>query len=140
MGCRDKIINRLSDYIDTNCYFEGEKDSCLININNVVDFHWDRLFIFEPWSMPNDISRELGINYNGNYVEDNTRRLIFIKNKEIVYEETYNIRDKTFDFAETCFGRDTCYFDSPEFYVKRKLHISQASHSLYLLYPKNDID
>lgn len=72
----------------------SEKGSCIINISNIVDFKWDKMYVFEygaidentlPKSV-NDKLIYLDVHSNGF-----TRKLIFTLNDSVVYCERHSV-------------------------------------------------
>jgi len=83
----DKIIAEYKRQI-------SEKDSCIIDISNLVDFRWDKMYVFEYGAVDNsnfpksvnDILVYLDVHSNGF-----TRKLVFTLNDRVVYYERHYV-------------------------------------------------
>lgn len=72
------------DKMIINYYSECKDKSCIIDLKNYLDFEWDTMYYFSGANSLEEIERVMRIRYE-NY-EDIGTRLIFIKNKQIVYD------------------------------------------------------
>lgn len=137
IGCNKSnknVLGKLSDYIKKEMSnIDIRNDSCQIDLNNVTDFKWDKLFVFPEWSMPEDIKGAIGLQkYDGEYVKDDTKRLVFTMNNLIVYEEDYSVNSKkvNFSFAIIDISHQILEFENSKFYIEK-----DSQSALYLLYP-----
>ncbi len=88
-------INEQNDSIVV--YIENQlKDDNVkyINVKNMILFKWDELFIIRPYASEESISNVIGTNY-GSYnfsglVDEATKKIIFLRDKKIVYDEDFN--------------------------------------------------
>lgn len=70
-----------------------------ISVKNMTSFKWDELFIIRPYASVESISNVIGANYDSEFsglYDEVTKKMIFLRNKEIVYEENYY--SNIFDF------------------------------------------
>jgi hypothetical protein len=66
-------------------------DNCVIDLNALTSFKWDKLYEFDEYSSADEISKVLGFNYSKiNHVPDETTLLIFTFKDSVVYQETYS--------------------------------------------------
>jgi hypothetical protein len=71
----------------------SEKDSCIINISNLVDFEWDKMYSFKytrgimEEKLPKTILNKL----NGTNTNEFASKIIFTLNDSIVYYEEHSI-------------------------------------------------
>jgi hypothetical protein len=72
----------------------SEKDSCIINISNLVDFEWDKMYVLEYGTIPNNnipksvnnILTSLDV-----HSDEFSRKLIFTLNDSVVHYEVHSI-------------------------------------------------
>ena len=75
---------------------EGEVDAKgykTINLTELTDFEWDKLYYFQPGEDKKIISDAIGFRWDGATVEDGYRRLLFVKGQEVVSYTDYNYRE-----------------------------------------------
>lgn len=62
-------------------------DTCVVKMTDIFDFEWDTLYVFPPMT-----------NYKPKYQEfqDIARRLVFVKNSEVIYREDEVAVDKPY--------------------------------------------
>jgi len=85
VGCQPASIKRkIADNIENKC--KGI-DSCTttINMQEVTDFKWDKLYLFKEGASLEDVNKALGFAYP--YFEDIASRIIFVSDNKIVYHE-----------------------------------------------------
>lgn len=81
----EPINKRISEYIRQTC---EENKPCKIEIKNVTDFSWDKLYVFDE-AVENDvISKFLGINYSSTFPYY-SRKWFFVKDNQIVRTEEH---------------------------------------------------
>lgn len=85
-GCRQNVKNDLITKVDRQCG-DKPKGSCIVNLKDVTDFKWDRMYIFPNWTSSDTISKITGLNYTGNDVEDQYYRMLFVSRNAVVHEE-----------------------------------------------------
>lgn len=83
-SCEPNIHDKIYSKIENNC--KG-LDTCIIDISDVIDFKWDKMYIFGEWCSPGEINRITGLKYSGKMVNDGFCRILFIYENKIVYEE-----------------------------------------------------
>lgn len=135
--CRKPLNKQIVDQIKQDCNIRSNMDSCIIDINDFVDFKWDKMYVFPSWSMPEDISLIIGFKYNGEYVKDGTRKILFLDKTRIVYEESYDVTPgkEKFDFIDSCWP-SICEFHNSKFIVKKMKPINiHDTSDYYRLYP-----
>ena len=85
VGCHPASIKeKIADKIESKC---RGIDSCTttINIQEVTDFKWDRLYLFTIGASLEDVNKALGFDYP--YFEDIASRVVFTLGNKIVYHE-----------------------------------------------------
>lgn len=133
LGCKPDTNTLITKYIEKNCSFTVQNDSCVIDIRNVFNIEWDTMYIFPSWSMEEDISSALGIHYQGSYVKDDTKRIIFVKDKKVVSEDDYyESGQNTIEFEYTNWPDQRIKYSTPMFTVKR---MQEKDGFLYKLTP-----
>lgn len=82
----NKIETKVVKSLERNC----SGDTCTVNLNELTEFDWDKVYIFDDWSTPEKISKTIGIEYKkNNHFPDGYHKMIFVKASEIVYEEEF---------------------------------------------------
>ncbi len=85
-----EIERKFGNNIERNC---RQNKDCVVAIKDVTDFSWDKLYVFDYGIDKYEIDKIVGINVNAS--DNNTRKLIFIKDNELVYlEQNLSIVDK----------------------------------------------
>ena len=80
-----------------------------VNLAQVVDFDWDRLFVFGPYSYPDGMCKDLGLSSRGcsaaalKDVDEGDFLLLFLKDGTITYRETFSRLKGNFD--QNCLGK-----------------------------------
>lgn len=87
-GCISKISDKLIDTVDHNCISKAGM-KCRISFQGLTPFQWNKLYFFRSWTTASEIQKIIGSNYNGNDVQDDYTRMLFINNGKIVYEEDF---------------------------------------------------
>jgi len=64
-----------------------DTNTCAINIKEVTSFAWDKMYVFKTTASLEIVNEALGFNYP--YFEDVAERVIFIKDKKVVYHDDY---------------------------------------------------
>ncbi len=114
------IRKGIADYTDEHCQLDQE---CLVSLQAITPFSWDRAYIFPTGAPSNKINEAIGLDYS--YI-DIGNKFIFIKNNKIIYSEEY--------------------FPDPDHHNKNQLMIYFASDGnsegpypkYYYLTPKNN--
>ena len=114
------IREGIADYTNKHCQLDQE---CLVSLQAITPFSWDRAYIFPTRALKNHINKAIDMNYNYMDIGD---KFIFIKDNIIIYSEEY--------------------FPDPEHYNKTQLAIYFAFDGnpggpypkYYYLTPKND--
>ncbi|MBC5992827.1 hypothetical protein [Pontibacter cellulosilyticus] len=61
-----------------------------INLTELTDFEWDRLYYFQAGEDNKSISDAIGFKWEGAGVDEGYRRLLFVKGEEVVSYTDYN--------------------------------------------------
>ncbi|MFW6281929.1 MAG: hypothetical protein ACOC1O_03950 [bacterium] len=88
ISCSNKsLTEKIITIINTKC---KNQNNCLISINEITDFKWDKMFVFKPGATLQEINEALGIKYKGK--PDIKHIIVFMNNDNIVYleEKIYN--------------------------------------------------
>lgn len=81
ISCDDTSKSEISQKIDK----EYTDENCEIRMSNLIPEDWDYVFIFKTNNSLEEINNQLGFEYP--YFEDVATRIVFVKNKNIVYHE-----------------------------------------------------
>ena len=77
----NSIEKKIREKIEKDC----QNEDCYIPITELTFFTWNKMFVFNYPSSPDDIDQALGMHYP-HYVEF-TRSIIFLNNNQIVHYE-----------------------------------------------------
>ncbi len=80
------------------------------DINEIITFEWDYIYVFEPYTSKDEIVNVIGINYytktyllhrffkgDSGLHDDNHKKIIFVKSGRVVHEENYDFRKMDFN-------------------------------------------
>lgn len=81
---RGKLSETIINKIDLIC---DEKEYCMIDLNELVNFEWERAVFFESSCTSESISKLLGIDFNE--IHNLNYGMIFAYQNEIVYKEIF---------------------------------------------------
>ena len=87
ISCNDTPKDKIIDYAKGkygNDFKEG-----VIDLSNVFDFKWDKMYMFSPLLYPEDITKAIGFTYKGGIVPDDNYLLLFTKDSMVVKEYPY---------------------------------------------------
>lgn len=83
-SCNENINSdsMIAKKIEKKC---NEKQSCKVNIKDLVNVAWDKMYVFKEGVSLEQINHVIGFKYT--YFEDIAKRIIFVKGKEVVFHE-----------------------------------------------------
>ncbi len=82
-GCSNNSLEaKIENHIKKAC---NEKDVCIINIKDITDFEWQKMYVFKEGTTLEAINEALGFEYP--YFEDIARRTVFVSENRITYHE-----------------------------------------------------
>ena len=109
ISCNDTSKSVISKKINKECI----EQNCEINMSRIITEDWDYVYIFRINNSLEEINNQLGFQYL--YFEDIATRIIFVKNKTVVYHEDefpnpekvkqneyFNALQVKFSYAVTC--------------------------------------
>ncbi len=73
------------DYADKYCQ---KNTTCLIDMNEITPFDWDKMYILDKGMKPRDIEDIIGAKFNEK--ASLFYKIIFVKDKKIVYSDEYH--------------------------------------------------
>ncbi|WP_340611782.1 hypothetical protein [Xenorhabdus bharatensis] len=73
------------DYADRHCQ---KNTACLIDMNKIVPFDWDKMYIIDKGMGHKDIENIIGAAFKGK--ASLFYKIIFVRNKQVVYEDEYD--------------------------------------------------
>lgn len=104
-------------------------------ISNLTDFKWDKMYVFNAATGPDEISDAIGINYS--YYQEFSKSMVFLYKKKIVHYENNedNIETATdgsviFDYPDSLMHQ--VYTPKQAVFKVKKVNFSKGSY--YLLY------
>ncbi|MEL6191183.1 MAG: hypothetical protein AAFR66_04005 [Bacteroidota bacterium] len=92
-SCYSHHSNSISHHIKEVCQ---DNDECIFELSDVYDFPWDTMYIFSSYTFPQDVSSELGVDYQGDIVPDDLKLVIFTLDGEIISESYDEFRKVQF--------------------------------------------
>lgn len=136
-SCKKSKDDLFITYIEKKCSFNN-KDTCYINLKDVFNVDYDTMFVFDEYTQLQGVRLILGLEEydnknsllpNGFLVEDSHKKIILIKNRNIVYEDDIQshyfyddgtIITKTGTFDKDSFVHYARMYISPRFLVTKK--------------------
>jgi len=82
-GCGKNIYEKISDQIINKC--QSEKDECIISMEEITNFEWDKMYVFKEEATLEEIEEALGFKYK--YFDDVARRIVFVADNKVTYHE-----------------------------------------------------
>lgn len=101
LGCRNNVTHELIEGISAECPRKSNK--CVVSLKTAVHFEWDRLYFFNSWTTADSVRNTIKFDYHGSDVKDDYKRMVFVQNNKVVYEEDYKFFDynsSTVDFPD----------------------------------------
>ena len=95
-GCKSSVTDSLISKINQDCGNQT-KSTCTVVLKDVTKFKWDKLYFFGSWTTSDSIKKVIRVNYDGEDVQDDYRRMLFTYNNKVVYEEDF----KSFDYSNS---------------------------------------
>ncbi|WP_141719703.1 hypothetical protein [Roseivirga misakiensis] len=86
-SCGDEFCEISDPFFEERC---GVDKPCEVDLKEVFDFEWDKLYFFGSWSYPDEIEKIIGFDCDCEVVPDGETYVVFTKGKKIVKE--YNTR------------------------------------------------
>lgn len=88
VSCSKTPSEQIIDYAKEK-YGSGFKEG-VVDLNDVFKFKWQTLYIFSPLMYPEDVTKEIGFEYGGDIVPDDTYLFLFIDEHKIVKQYIYS--------------------------------------------------
>jgi hypothetical protein len=106
LGCffLKSIERKIGDKID-DCQPNAD---CIIKVTEITRFQWDKMYVFDYAKSDYEIGNQLGTEYDGR--ELFKRRLIFLKDGKIVYQE--NLLTAISDSVDRAVGFDKLTYNN----------------------------
>lgn len=80
-SCQDDFCEMSNSFFSSNCYSE---DVCTVNFNDLVSFSWDKLYFFESWTYPDEMTSVMKIKHSLDIVPEGKTYVVFVKSGEVV--------------------------------------------------------
>ncbi len=118
-----KISKGIIQYHNSDCISVSE---CSLKISELTDFDWDTMYVFNGYSTSYDINSSVGFLATGRDLPDDYIQLMFVKNKEVVYQEchpykSFNIQFRSIDPEQWNKDRYNYYSkEKAEFVIDKK--------------------
>ena len=143
LGCGSPAKNRIVRDIEQNCQEYAEKGDCVIVIEDITRFKWDRMYVFGAMSFPEDIEETTGFDCNCRFVADDHNRLMFTYKDRVIHMEDFKTyTDESLQFRDLVWdsGQEPVYTPSTaKFYVVKRRRTGRAGvfYDLYTV-PLNE--
>lgn len=95
-GCKGRVESNLINEINQKCGNQT-KIICKVALKDATPFTWDKLYLFGAWTTADAINETIGLDYHGEDVPDDYRRMLFIQGNKVVYEEDF----QPFDYEQS---------------------------------------
>jgi hypothetical protein len=138
-GCQRSVTKDTIAKIKQQC---GNDTNCILVLNDVTKFKWDKVYFFPNWTTPDSITAAIKIRYEDD-VPDQFTRMLFTYRGKVVHEEDYpelDYNNSMIDFGQglNIIGSWGIDQDKAIFKVsKSKLDNSCSSCFSYYLTPIN---
>jgi len=87
---------KIIKYVQSAC--PSNTDTCTIDLQKILNVDYDSMFLFGEFTQPDEISSIMGITYSSNKtIPDSEKRIILLKDKQIVYENDFSTRFMKFE-------------------------------------------
>ncbi|WP_228005902.1 hypothetical protein [Xenorhabdus sp. BG5] len=73
------------DYADKHCQ---RNTTCLIDMNKIIPFEWDKMYIIDKGIAPEDIEKIIGAKFN--YETSLFYKIIFVRDQKVIYSDEYH--------------------------------------------------
>lgn len=93
-ACTNKYCDLITESIENQCV--SEKEECSVSFEDAFDLDWDVLYIFDSMLYPEEVTKALGVNYNGKIVNEGKSLFVFMRNGIIVKKQQERCSDITF--------------------------------------------
>lgn len=135
ISCTKSFDEKIAAKIEEQCGNQSPSLRCQIILDEVTEFEWDSLYVFNGLMTVDEINQALGFDCNCDHISDNYQRLVFTKNKQIVYESEYYGVDGKVQFRPVEINSEPKFSkDESKFFVVRKPN-TLTSGFFYDLYP-----
>jgi len=139
-SCSKSFDEKIADRIEENCK-DQITSKCSVDLNELTEFDWDSLYVFGGLMTVGELNQALGFECNCDHLPDNYYRLVFTKNKSIVYESQYYGLDGKVQFRPVEMnGKIKFSKNQSKFFVTKKSNTPTAEffYDLYPLERSND--
>lgn len=93
-SCSNRYCDKIIKSIKNQCL--NEKEECQITFKEAFDLHWDTLYIFDSMLYPDEVSKALGIKYEGKIISDGNSLFVFVYKGNIVGKHKERCSNVTF--------------------------------------------
>ncbi|SFN85337.1 hypothetical protein SAMN05421579_1262 [Xenorhabdus japonica] len=83
---------RIVGYADKHCQ---KNTACLIDMNEITPFDWDKMYIIDKGMEPKDIENIIGATFNKK--ASLFYKIIFVRDNKVVYSDEYNSSGKSYE-------------------------------------------
>ncbi|MBS1519454.1 MAG: hypothetical protein JST50_00545 [Bacteroidetes bacterium] len=128
-SCTNNVTDNLIKKAEQKCT-DKKHSPCVITLNEVTKFQWDKLYLFPSWTNSDTISSRIGFEYTGDDVPDDNTRMLFTKGKQVVYEEDF----KSLDYYNSVVEFQA-EFDS---LIPEKLHFLTPAQAIFTVESTSD--
>ncbi|WP_244185967.1 hypothetical protein [Xenorhabdus ishibashii] len=78
-------------YADKHCQ---RNTTCLIDMNKIIPFDWDKMYIIDKGISPEDIEKIIGAKFN--YENSLFYKIIFVRDQKVIYSDEYHPPDESY--------------------------------------------
>lgn len=103
VGCTQKNVIHNTELEESISSIVFDKNNDEIDIKSLADFDWDKAFLFEPYTMQEEINERLEINFNDRSnigIRDDIYLLVFLNEDKVVQYAEINRQQSDFSLNE----------------------------------------
>jgi len=133
-GCLDVRKANISESI-TEAANDCKSQDCMIDINKLTNFKWDKMYVFNTATGPEEISNAIKTDYP--YYQEFTKSMVFLYKKKIVHYENNEDDIETatdgsviFNYPDSLHYQD--YTNDQVLFKAKKVNFDKGSY--YVLY------
>ncbi|MBX2898022.1 MAG: hypothetical protein KF775_00130 [Cyclobacteriaceae bacterium] len=135
LSCTKSFDEKIADKIEEQCSDAKQTPSCQFALDEITDFDWDTLYVFNGLMTREELSQALGFDCDCDHISDNYQRLIFTKNRKAVYQSEYYGVDGKVQFRPIEVNADPKFSREQSTFLVVKKANTLTSGYFYDLYP-----
>jgi hypothetical protein len=140
ISCTKSFDEKIATKIEEQCAGQSPSVRCQIALDEITEFEWDTLYVFNGLMTVDEINQALGFDCNCDHINDNYQRLIFTRNMQVVYQSEYYGVDGKVQFRPVEMNSEPKFSkEESEFFVVKKPNTLTSGY-FFDLYPISRVD